>query len=269
MLQALQPTRLALAFRDGFGTARPATTSDAAGAPPFPVPARLTTGARPARRTLVRALHRALVVAAGTVGISTIAVGQSTAPVRRDSAATLPFHGGQWGMDFGVSGGSTYRIGAVRFTSPTRAWILDGRLNGHLDRWERWPSAVDSAAGYPSTDAINQGGSFSLLVGRRAYRPLGTRAMRTMSFAVGGGLGYGESLDDGRRIGHGVNWNGTAEWALGGHYRVTPALALGATLRLGATYNMFDNRSIVGSRDRRQGLDVGLGTSDLVLSLFF
>ena len=252
MPHALQPTRVVLAFRGRSATMRPAITSDTAGARPFP---------NPSRRALVRTLHRALVVVAGVVGISSTAVGQSTAPVRRDSAATLPFRGGQWGMDFAVSGGSTYRLGAVRFTSPTRAWVLDGRINGHLERWEQWPG--DSSLFPGKADA------FSLLVGRRAYRPIGTRAMRTMSFGIGGGLGYGESLADGRRTGHGMSWNGSAEWALGGHYRVTPALALGATLRLGATYTTFDQRTADGSHDRRQMIDVGFGASDLVLSLFF
>jgi hypothetical protein len=162
-----------------------------------------------------------------------------------------------------------YRVGAVRFTSPTRAWVLDGRLAGRIDRDERWVDRPDTLIGFPPTlDRISQGASFSMLVGRRAFRSMGTRAMRTVSFGVGGGLGYDEELDDGRRQGHALSWNGVAEGAIGGHYRITPSLALGATVRLGARYTSSEWRAS-GVRQRLQHVDVGLGTSDLALSLFF
>lgn len=232
------------------------------------------------RTPLVRQrLKGAARVAAAAMGISTTIVlaapaGAQQAPAtpeRQDAAATgLPFRGGQWGMDFGISGGNTYRIGAVRFTSPRRAWILDGRISGSINRREILADGDTTGAGYVfDENVINQGGSASLLVGRRAYRAIGARAMRTLSFAIGGGAGYGEHLADGRRVSSGVTWNGTAEGALGGHFRVTPSLALGATLRLGATYLMSEQRASSGYRQRVQQLDVGLGTSDLVLSLFF
>lgn len=225
-------------------------------------------------RLRVNAAIRAAVVA---MGISTTAVpvaaqgAAAESPTRRDTSS-LPFHDDQWGMDFGVSGGSTYRIGAVRFTSPTRAWILDGRINGRIDREQYWAGDDTSMAGLfpPNSDAINQGGSVSLLVGRRAYRGMGPRAMRTVSFGIGGGFGYDEYLRSGVRMGRLLSWSGTSEFAVGGHYRVTPSLALGATLRLAATYTASESRPIAGGpRVRKQIVGVGLGSSDLVLSLFF
>jgi hypothetical protein len=195
----------------------------------------------------------------------------TTQAVARRDTSSLPFHDDQWGMDFGISSGSVYRIGVVRFTSPTRAWILDGRISGGIDRQERWADDDTSTAGpFPPEDVISQGGSFSLLVGRRAYRAMGTRAMRTVSFGIGGGFGYGEYLQDGARQSRTLSWNATSELAVGGHYRVTPSLALGATLRLGATYARSQNdANTTGWHQRQQHVDVGLGTSDLVLSLFF
>jgi hypothetical protein len=174
-------------------------------------------------------------------------------------------------MDFGIGSGSVYRIGAVRFISPTRAWVLDGRLTGHIVREQQWSDPADSTFAFPfDSDNIYQDASMSLLVGRRAYRAMGPRAMRTLSLGVGGGLGYTEGLAHGARLGHSLSWNGAVEGALGAHYRLTPSLALGGNLRLGATYWRADQRSSTSSAGgRTQRFDVGLGSSDLVLSLFF
>lgn len=203
--------------------------------------------------------------------VASLAAIFATAPLAAqspDTTGALPFRRGQWGMDFGISGLNTHRIGAVRFTSPTRAWILDGRIAGEIARQELLLAPGDTVpSGYP-TDEIRQGGSASLLVGRRAYRPLGARAMRTISLSVGGGIDYGESLAEGRRTGNRVNSNATAQFALGGHYRVTPSLALGASFGLGASY-VWGERDALFGRQRTQYVTAGLGTSELVLSLFF
>ena len=186
-----------------------------------------------------------------------------------DTARALPFRRGQWGMDFGISSPGVYRLGAIRFTAPNRAWVLDGRIAGRIDREQRWAAPGDSLALFlPNQDMISQGASVTMLVGRRAYRAMGTRAMRTVSFSVGGGLGYDEAIYDGRRQGRALSWNGMVEGAIGGHYRVTPSLALGATMRLGARYTSSEWRNR-GARQHIQHVDVGLGTSDLALSLFF
>jgi hypothetical protein len=220
-------------------------------------------------------LQGAARVAVVAIGISTtaLAAGAQQAPattppaVRRDTSS-LPFHDDQWGLDFGISGSSTYRIGAVRFTSPTRAWILDGYVNGQIGRQQVELSSGDTLpSGYP-LDAIQQGGSVSLLVGRRAYRSLGTRAMRTVSLAIGGGFGYDESLADGERTARRLNSNARLQFAVGGHYRVTPSLALGATFGLGAAYTWSDNDGPY-ARQRSQYFSAGLGASELTLSLFF
>ena len=222
------------------------------------------------RQRLVAAIGIASTVAMAAPAAAQQAPATMPAPARRDTAA-LPFHDDQWGMEFGISN-RVYRIGAVRFTSPTRAWILDGRISGRIEREQRWAGTDTSQFGPfpPNSDAISQGGAVSLLVGRRAYRAMGPRAMRTVSFGIGGGAGYDEYLSDGVRRGRQLSWNGTSELAVGGHYRVTPSLALGATLRLAATYTTSEYRAeVTGYRERQQRFDAGLGTSDLVLSLFF
>jgi hypothetical protein len=188
-------------------------------------------------------------------------------PARRDTSS-LPFHDDQWGMDFGVSGPGTYRIGAVKFTSPTRAWILDATINGQIARQEVEPAFSDTAFSVTPSDQIQQGGSMSLLVGRRAYRSLGARAMRTVSFAVGGGFGYNESLAGGERTSRQLTSNARAQFGVGAHYRVTPSLALGATFGLYASYAWSDNDASYGHQ-RSQYFNAGLGSSELTLSLFF
>ena len=220
------------------------------------------------RRT--NAAVRALVIAIGISTTAAAAGAQQPAaqqPVPRETTEPLPFRRGQWGMDFGLGATRVYRIGAVRFTSPTRAWILDGRIGGQIDNTE-YEVDPDSVRPVFAQNTIAQGGSMSLLVGRRAYRAMGTRAMRTVSFSVGGGFGYDETLSEGRRLRRSMNTNATAEGAIGAHYRLTPSLALGGNMRLGATYTWADNRQ-EPVRQRFQRVDFGLGASELVLSLFF
>lgn len=217
---------------------------------------------------LVRLVRRAAIASLVAAPLAATPLAGQRAGAISDTTSALPFRRGQWGMDFGLSGLRTYRIGAVRFTSPTRAWILDGRIDGSIARTEYETDVPDSLPPSFTRDVIGQGGSVSLLVGRRAYRGMGARAMRTVSFGVGGGFGYTETLSEGRRARYGMSSNATAELAVGAHYRLTPSLALGGTLRLGATYE-WSQREFELVRQREQRVDVGLGTSDLVLSLFF
>ena len=225
----------------------------------------------------VRALVAAVGVCAALAAAAPAGAQQATqppapqsaaaAPARRDTSS-LPFRDDQWGMDFGLGDNRAYRIGAIRFTSATRAWILDGRVSGGIDRTEYRAGPSDTLPAYLTRDAIAQGGSVSLLVGRRAYRALGSRAMRTVSFGVGGGFGYGETLAEGRRVGRSTTSNATAEFAVGAHYRITPSLALGGTTRLAGTYTWSESRQETVVQ-RLQRVGVGLGASELVLSLFF
>lgn len=226
---------------------------------------RLAFTARCARGLAALSLA-ALLTITGSAGAQQVPATASV-PARRDTSS-LPFRDDQWGMDFGLGDNRAYRIGAVRFTSSTRAWILDGRISGSVERTEYETGPSDSLPSYISRDAIGQGGSVSLLVGRRAYRALGTRAMRTISFGVGGGFGYGETLAEGRRVGRSMSSNATTELAIGAHYRLTPSLALGGTTRLAATYTWAENRQDAVIQ-RQQRVGVGLGASELVLSLFF
>ena len=52
-----------------------------------------------------------------------VASGQGVTP------DTTPFHRGQWAAQFGA-GTSFASLGFVKFTTPTRAWVLDFHLSG-------------------------------------------------------------------------------------------------------------------------------------------
>lgn len=219
----------------------------------------------------MRRLPATCVFLCALVPVPSAGAQQAAAPAR-PAAPTLPFRAGQWGLEFALNGMNAYSVGAVRFTSPTRAWVLDVRVNGEVNRQERWSTAVDSVdPALPPTfdyDIIQQEGGMSLLVGRRAYKGLSSRAARTLGIGATGGFSYREYLTGGRRVNTVKGWNGGLEGALGGIYLVTPSLGLSGTLRLGASYQRLESGDDeYGARDQR--VVVGLGHSELRLSLFF
>lgn len=77
--------------------------------------------------------------------------------LRGQTSGTAPtFHAGQWAAEFYLGGFSG--IGALHFSTPSKAWMLSAQVSGQLTDWSGSSSSGD-----------NQ--NVSLNVGRRWYRP--------------------------------------------------------------------------------------------------
>ena len=106
------------------------------------------------------------------------------APAAPDTAALgrLPFRRGQWGAEVELFSG--IRAGLLRFSTPTRAWLIDVSAFAHAEN-SNDPDGTTRTTG--SADA-------EIRIGRRGYRPLlrrtGSSEARVAAFGgFGGSMG--------------------------------------------------------------------------------
>lgn len=143
-------------------------------------------------------------------------------------AGDTPFRGGQWAAQF-QAGSSFGSLGFVRFSSPTRAFVLDVRLGGaHSER-----SVTDSAgsrfAGLTSTAFMQ------LRFGWRRYRGREPKVATHYTLGVVAGVDHGASRDLGGAF-EGNGWMAGLFGDIGATYLVTPRLGLGALAAVSLTY---------------------------------
>jgi opacity protein-like surface antigen len=116
------------------------------------------------------ALHRR----AARFAVIAAALLSSSAAAAAQQADTLPFRGGQWGAEFSAS--DFAGVGALRFTSPRSAWLLD--VYGRIRR-----QSGDNDD--PSTPNIIRDDDFvQLRVGWRRYGVLAPRVVRHLGVGV-------------------------------------------------------------------------------------
>jgi len=96
------------------------------------------------------------------------------AQVTTDS--TTSFRPGEWGVGF-IQGRGLIEGGVVRFSTPTRAWVVDG--------WATYDQVLYPGAGLFGADASSQTTSLNASIGPRWYHAQSTRLVRF----VGAGLG--------------------------------------------------------------------------------
>jgi hypothetical protein len=155
------------------------------------------------------------------------------------------------------SGGFT-TIGVLRFTSPRRAWVLDGRVQFGKSLFLRHDS---TGTVQDSLDMSTV--SVSLLAGRRFYRPLGQRAAGFVTVGAGGGLLW----DRGPSNTNGFNWTVFGE--LGASYHPLSGLSLGVFANLDAAYGTSRTTFPGGSGFEERGFSLAWGFQPIVLTLYF
>lgn len=143
-----------------------------------------------------------------------------TAPARAQGNEALGFRAGQWGADFQVAGGF-YGAGAIKFTSPTGAWLVD--LGSQVVH-----ASVNQPAGNSSGTAIN----LSVKIGRRMYGSIAHRVAPWTAIGVTASYGWQRSTTDtATTVGAGVFGSLGATWL------ITPHLGLGAQWSLIFNYS--------------------------------
>lgn len=188
-----------------------------------------------------------------------------------DSAAArpTPFRAGQWGMEVSINQ-VIYGVGVLRFTSPARAWLLDATARGH---WRRAISDVPEDTSGVSRDSWddNWESSASLLVGQRAYRPIGRRALRIVQGGVRVGVQHDRRRVRGPIVAYDdryVIWSAGVEGGIGATLRLDDDLTLGTLVSGSVSYS--------GRRSRRpdgrfvfDAVTASLEPARLYLTLFF
>ena len=116
--------------------------------------------------------------------------------------STTSFRPGEWGVGF-VEGRGLNEAGVLRFSTPTRAWVLDG--------WAVLDQVTYPGGGLFGADASLQNTSLFASLGPRWYRGLSTRVVRFAGFGVLGAYTHGHSS---------LNPSTFTNWSMGGYGEV-------------------------------------------------
>jgi hypothetical protein len=156
--------------------------------------------------------------------------------VPRDST---PFRRGQWALQFGA-GASLASVGALKFTTPTRAWLLDLQLTaGHSHSTTRFSS--DTVA-----DEFFSHAQLTARVGRRFYEVRHREVAGYQTLGVLAGFTHLCSGTSGFQAGGGFcanGWTAGAFGELGGAYLLTSHLSIGGGGAASFSYSRTWTRS--------------------------
>ena len=96
---------------------------------------------------------------------------------------TIPFHRHQWAAQF--AGGTSFAsLGVLRFTAPTRAWLLDFRFMGGHSHDKDYVQDTLVGDGYTSRANVDA------RIGRRFYQGRGKAVVSFQSVGVLGGYAH-------------------------------------------------------------------------------
>lgn len=171
---------------------------------------------------------------------------------------TASFHQGQWGVGF-ILRSSVTSAGVLRFSTPARAWVLDGSVS--FDQGS--VSGTDLRTNQMRSTYFN--GQF----GPRWYHPVSGHVARYVGFGVSGGYAYSQSS---ATPSHGNLWLVGAYGEAGMQYLITRYLGIGwrgtvSASRLEA--NNTDTSTGFVSRSQSTVYHVGLDAVQLTASIYF
>jgi hypothetical protein len=152
---------------------------------------------------------------------------------------TTPFHQRQWAAQF-AGGLNLVTLGALRFTAPTRAWLVDFSFTGgHAHSTDR---LSDTAV----VQGFSSQANVALRLGRRFYQGRGRSVVSFQTLGVLGGFVHdcGGSQGGGSFSGSSCNngWTAGVFGELGAAYLITPRFSIG-----GAATVSFDYQRTTGS----------------------
>jgi hypothetical protein len=179
-----------------------------------------------------------------------LAAGNPLAAAAQDAPPTdtTPFHGRQWAAQF--SGGvNLATLGALRFTTPTRAWLWDFTFTGgHAHSTDR---LSDTSVVQSFTSQAN----VALRLGRRFYQGRGRSVVSFQTLGVLGGFVHTCQGSQGT-IPFLVNscnngWTAGGFGELGAAYLITPRFSIGGAATLSFDYERTTGSASGGTRSTR------------------
>jgi hypothetical protein len=185
-------------------------------------------------------------------------------------ADSTSFRRGQWAAQFG-GGLSLATLGVLRFTSPRSAWVFDVQLSGGHSHSTVTAPTVN---GDTTRESFASDARIALRVGRRFYRDArnGGPVAPFVGIGVLGGFTHSASGDYSGGF-ESDGWTAGTFGELGGTYRVTDHLSLGAGAEVGITYGRSKARSVSPfsppSRASRWNYAVSAPNLRFIATLFF
>ena len=166
----------------------------------------------------------------------------------QDSAPdTIPFHAHQWAAQFG-GGASFASLGLLRFTAPTRAWLLDFRFTGGHSHDRQYDQDTLVGDGYTSNANIDA------RIGRRFYQGRGKSVVSFQTIGLLGGIAHACSALKQPPFSGGScsnGWTAGAYGELGGAYLITRRFSIGGTATVAFSYQRMTASASGGQVEKR------------------
>lgn len=173
---------------------------------------------------------------------------------------TAVFRSGEWGVGFFLGNGVT-DAGVLRFSTPTRAWVLDGSAS--FDRQTQSTSAV---FGEQTARSWSVSGQF----GPRWYHAMSGHVARFLGL---GALASYSRIDFSGSSSHGDNWSLGTYGEAGLQYMLTRYLGLGGRGTLSASRYETNNSEVTpqgsATSSKAEGYHVGVNAVQLTGTIYF
>lgn len=182
-----------------------------------------------------------------------------TMEARAQGDEPLGFRSGQWGADFQVQGGFT-GAGAIKFTSPTRAWVLD-----------LGTAVVHASANLPGTSATSAGTSvnLSMKAGRRMYGTITHRVAPWTALGVTAVYAWQRATSGDTVLQHSNTAGAGLFGSLGATWLITAHLGVGAQWSLLLNYAHQSFTSNVSGTSTVNSISVSIPNVALAGQVYF
>ena len=176
-----------------------------------------------------------------------LAFSPSLASAQNAATDSIPFHQRQWAAQF--AGGTSFAsLGVLRFTAPTRAWLLDFRFTGGHSHDRMYSNDTLAFEGATSNANVD------VRIGRRFYQGHGKSVVSFQSAGVLAGFDHAcqKSTQPSGSLGSCANgWTAGAFGDLGGAYLITPRFSIGGAATLAFSYHRSTAKLSGGVVDKR------------------
>ncbi len=172
------------------------------------------------------------------------------------------FHGGQWAVQFG-GGLNLFNLGALRFTSPKRAWLLDVGVSAVIVNGK----LTDNFGG-GTTKAHDHFTAVNARLGKRFYGGGRGKVAPFHSLALEGGYQNREvaPVVGARQV---INqWYAGLYWEVGASYRIAPSLSVGGTGSISGGY-LHQKQEDAASTFKGHGFYLDGVQVQLVVGIYF
>ena len=160
---------------------------------------------------------------------------------------TIPFRRHQWAAQF--AGGTSFAsLGVLRFTAPTRAWLLDFRFTGGHSHDKDYVHDTLVGDGYTSKANVDA------RIGRRFYQGRGKSVVSFQTIGLLGGFAHACSALKQPPFSGGScsnGWTAGAYGELGGAYLITRRFSIGGTATVAFSYQRMTASASGGQVEKR------------------